>query len=169
MTVVVPRRPISSAAAPSHDGHAAVISAAPASADHPPTGGKIRVLLADDQPILLEGLVRLLHEQPDMEVVGTAVEGRTALEVAFQTRPDVAVLDVSMPDVSGVEVTRRLAAALPGTRVIGLSIREEEDVALAMRTAGAAAYLSKSGSPEALIAAIRGQPRSLAKDYCHDS
>jgi len=167
VTVVVPRRRLIAAVAePSRDGHVPAGSAA--SADHPPADGRIRVLLADDQPILLEGLARLLREQPDMEVVGTAGEGRTALELAFQKRPDVAVLDVSMPDLGGIEVTRRLAAALPGTRVIGLSMHEEEDVALAMRAAGAAAYLPKSGSPEALLAAIRGHPRPLQKDRCHD-
>ena len=107
--------------------------------------------------LLCEGLARLLARAARH---GSGGHGRATavrrVELAFRTRPDVAVLDVSMPDLSGIEVTRRLTAALPGMRVIGLSMHEEEDVALAMRAAGAAAYLTKGGSPDELIAAIRG-------------
>jgi len=159
VTILAPRR---------HPQLSAVDSAQPTVSAHPPRGNRIRVLLADDQRIVREGLARLLREQADIEVVGVAGDGRTAVELAFQTRPDVVVLDVSMPDLDGIEVTRRLAAAMPGIRVIGLSVHEEEDVALAMRAAGATAYLTKGGSPQQLIAAIRGHPRPPHKDHAHD-
>jgi signal transduction histidine kinase len=118
--------------------------------------GKIRVLLADDHQVLREGLTRLLREQPDLELVGQAEDGRKAVELALRTRPDVVVMDVTMPVLSGIEATRRIVAALPGVRVIGLSMHEEEEMANAMLEAGAAAYLRKGGSSGPLIATIRG-------------
>ena len=117
---------------------------------------EIRVLLADDHEVLREGLTRLLREQPDLELVGQAEDGRKAVELALRTRPDVVVMDVTMPVLSGIEATRRIVAALPGVRVIGLSMHEEEDMANAMLEAGAAAYLRKGGSSGPLIATIRG-------------
>ncbi len=119
---------------------------------------KTRVLLADDHRVLREGLARLFREQPDLELVAEAADGRQAVELALRTEPDVVVMDVSMPVLSGIEATRRLVAALPGVRVIALSMHEKEDMAGDMFEAGAVAYLPKGGSAEPLIAAIRGVP-----------
>jgi DNA-binding NarL/FixJ family response regulator len=169
VTVSVSRRlpDLSAAEVPEAQGLPAD-SAEPAAADQPPPGRRIRVLLADDEQSVRDGLSHLLREQADIELVGVAGNGRTALELAFQKRPDVVVLDVTMPDLGGVEVTRRLTAVLPGIRVIGLSVHEEEDAALTMRAAGASAYLTKNGSPEALLAAIRGRARPPHEDHYYD-
>ena len=118
-------------------------------------GRRIRVVLADDHPVLREGLVRLLREQPDIEVVGEAGDGETAVRLARQLRPDVVVVDVSMPRVDGVEATRRLKAEQPALRIVALSMHEDAETEQSMREAGAADYLVKSGPPERLVAAIR--------------
>lgn len=115
----------------------------------------IRVLLADDSEVVRSGLAHLLGMQPDIEVVGQAADGLEAVQLAAQQRPDVVVMDVSMPYLSGVQVTRRLRQTLPEIRVIGLSMHVEEDVGLAMAAAGAVAYVAKASSPRTLLAAIR--------------
>jgi signal transduction histidine kinase/ActR/RegA family two-component response regulator len=147
---------------PSGKVRAAGKSAAPRSAQTPepaqpaPAGDrKIRVLLADDHKVLREGLAYLLREQPDLEVVGEAENGRRAVELALQTRPDVVVMDMVMPHMNGIEATRRIVAAMPGVRVIGLSMHDDENMASAMLQAGAVTYLSKGGSSGPLIDAIR--------------
>jgi DNA-binding NarL/FixJ family response regulator len=119
------------------------------------TGGRLRVLLADDHPVMREGLVRLLREQPDIEVVGEAGDGEAAVRLALELRPDVLVVDVSMPRVDGLEATRRLRAARQALRIVALSMHEDAEVERAMREAGADDYLVKSGPPERLVAAIR--------------
>ena len=121
-----------------------------------PPAGKIRVLIADDQRILRAGLARLLQDQPDIEVVGEAVDGQAAVDLTRDIQPDVVIMDITMPKMNGIEATRRIAAESPKVRVIGLSFHEEEDVAAAMKKAGAAAYLTKGGPTDDLIAAIRG-------------
>jgi len=118
-------------------------------------GRKIRVLLADDHQLLREGLVGLLAGESDIEVVGEAGDGQTAVELAHRLTPDVVIMDVSMPRLNGVEATRRILAERPGVRVIGLSMHEEAGMAATMRRAGAAAYLTKGGPAEDLVAAIR--------------
>ncbi|HEX7008483.1 MAG TPA: PAS domain S-box protein [Phycisphaeraceae bacterium] len=119
----------------------------------------IRVLLADDHKILREGLAGLLREQPDIDIVGQASDGLMVLDLAQRTEPDVIVMDVSMPRLSGVEATRRLIARMPHLRIVGLSMHDSADMAAAMRNAGAAAYLTKGGPFENLLAAIRGEPQ----------
>jgi signal transduction histidine kinase len=136
-------------------GARALPSEGPAGGATSGTGGRLRVLLADDHPVMREGLVRLLREQPDIEVVGEAGDGEAAVRLAHQLRPDVLVVDVSMPRVDGLEATRRLSAALPALRIVALSMHEDAEVERAMREAGAADYLVKSGPPERLVAAIR--------------
>ena len=116
---------------------------------------KIRVLLADDHEILREGLATLLEEEPDIEVIGGAADGQMAVEMALRTKPNVVVMDVTMPLMNGVEATRRITRALPDVRVIGLSMHDEQDMAAAMLEAGATDYLPKGDSSEALIDAIR--------------
>ncbi len=115
----------------------------------------IRVVLADDHRILREGLASLLIEEPDLQVVGQAGDGLEAIELVRSTRPDVVLMDVTMPRLDGIEATRRITAEMPGIAVIGLSMHEEDDMADAMRSAGATAYLSKGGPADTLIAAIR--------------
>lgn len=116
---------------------------------------KIRVLLADDHRMMLEGLTRLLKGEADIEIVGEAQDGLKAMEEALRIRPDVVVMDANMPELNGIEATRRIRAKAPEVRVIGLSMYQTEDRAEAMREAGAEAYLSKDGPSHALIEAIR--------------
>ena len=118
---------------------------------------KIRVLLVDDHAVLRAGMASLLNEEPDIEVVGEAWDGQMAVELAVELQPDVILMDVTMPRLNGIEATRRIVARLPQTWIIGLSMHDQESMALAMRTAGAKAYLSKDGRCETLIAAIRAQ------------
>jgi PAS domain S-box-containing protein len=122
-----------------------------------PTGGstsRIRVLLVDDHPILRRGLADLFDERPEIDLVAEASDGQEAVETALRLRPDVVLMDVTMPRMDGVEATRRITAALPAVSVIGLSMHEGEDMARAMRDAGARAYLSKSEAAETLVSTI---------------
>ncbi|MEW6753556.1 MAG: response regulator [Candidatus Latescibacterota bacterium] len=117
---------------------------------------RLRVLLADDHVVMRQGLSLLLAMEGDVEVVAEASTGREALDKARQLRPDVVLMDFSMPEMDGVEATRLIHAELPDIRIIGLSMYGEGDLADAMQQAGAATYLTKSGRTEALLAAIRG-------------
>lgn len=120
-----------------------------------PAESKIRVLLADDHRIMREGLRSIIQGQADLEVVAEAADGRTAVEAARETRPDVVVMDVNMPTMNGLEATRQIKADLPEVEVIGLSVHDDEHMAAMMREAGASAYLSKGGAFETLCATIR--------------
>ncbi len=121
----------------------------------PPDRGRVRVLLVDDHRMFRDGLAWMLRMQPDLEVIGEAADGVAAIELARRLQPDVVVMDVALPQVNGIDATRHIVAELGATCVIGLSMYEEVDTAAAMQRAGAAAYLTKNGPPEALIAAIR--------------
>jgi DNA-binding NarL/FixJ family response regulator len=113
------------------------------------------VLLADDHVVMRHGLSTLLADEPDIEVVGEASDGREAVELARRLRPDVILMDLSMPVMNGVEATRVISRELPAVRVIGLSMYEEADRAKAIREAGASDYVVKSDPPATLLAAIR--------------
>lgn len=119
----------------------------------------IRVLLADDHKILRDGLANLLREQPDLRLVGEVGDGQAALDKSRELRPDVVVMDITMPRMTGIEATRIISRELPEVRVIGLSMHEHEDMAVAMQNAGAVAYLTKDGDVEALVRAIREAAR----------
>lgn len=121
---------------------------------------RTRVVLADDHAIVRQGLAGLLRDQGSIEVVGEAADGRQAVEIALETRPDVVLMDVTMPGLNGIEATRRILNALPAVRVIGLSMHEEADMATAMRKAGAVAYLRKDTDTDVLVSAIHAQPPS---------
>lgn len=122
---------------------------------------RIRVLVVDDHLVVRQGFVRLLKEEPDIEVVGEASDGRTAVALTRQLVPDVVTIDIDLPGMNGIEATQCIHAACPTVRVIGLSVHEESAQVIAMREAGAVAYLAKSGSVDALLAAIRdrGEPQ----------
>jgi signal transduction histidine kinase len=122
-----------------------------------PAGRELLVLIADDHPVVREGLVTLLHREPGIRVVAQAADGEEAVRMARALKPDVAVLDVSMPRMTGLEAARRILNDLPRTRIIGLSMHHDADMGRAMREAGAAAYLSKDRAAEDLAALIRGE------------
>jgi len=140
---------------PALDGPVAVQrGAAPLPQVASPSRGGLRVLLADDHPVVRKGVADMLREQPEIEAVFEARDGLEAVDLALQTRPNVVVLDISMPRLSGVEAARQIRAQLPEARIIGLSMHEEADMAEAMYEAGAAVYLRKDVASEALVAAI---------------
>ena len=116
---------------------------------------RVRVLIVDDHRIVREGLAGLLRTHPDMEVVGQAENGRMAVEMALRLQPDAIVMDVTMPIMDGIDATRSIVRESPNVRIIGLSMHEERDMADAMIKAGATAYMTKGGPPEALLAALR--------------
>ena len=115
----------------------------------------MRVLIVDDQEFIRRGIRVVLADAPEIEVCGEAKDGVDAIEKALQLLPDVVLMDISMPEMTGIEATRMILAERPAVRVIGLSMFEENEQAKAMREAGAVAYLTKSGASEAVIAAIR--------------
>jgi DNA-binding NarL/FixJ family response regulator len=116
--------------------------------------GILRVVIADDHPFYRQGLARLLS-QSGVEVVGQASNGPAAIELVEQTAPDVAVIDLNMPGMSGVEVTRRLNERMPASRVLVVSVSaQEEDVTEAI-LAGASGYVLKDGPVEEVVAGIR--------------
>ena len=114
----------------------------------------IRVLFADDHKVMRQGLISMIAEQPGVQVAGEAASGEEALVLARQLRPDVIIMDVSMPGMGGVEATRRIRAEMPDIRVVGLSMLEGEDITRKMRQAGADGFVSKSESTSELLKAI---------------
>jgi len=114
----------------------------------------IRILLAEDHKILRQGLRSLLEQQPDMEVVAEAGDGREALTLVQETSPNIVVMDVVMPDLNGVEATRQIIARAPGVRVLALSMFSDRRFITGMLSAGASGYLLKDSALEELIQAI---------------
>jgi signal transduction histidine kinase/ActR/RegA family two-component response regulator len=130
-------------------------AALPRGPAHPSHGDRCRILVADDHAIFREGLINLLFQDPDLEVIGEAADGEEAVELALRLRPDILLVDVTMPKMSGIEVTARLSRELPEMKIVGLSMHEQRDMSRAMCNAGAAAYVTKGGSSEALLALLR--------------
>ena len=118
-------------------------------------GGRLRILLADDHTILRQGLASLLANEPDMETVAEASTGAEAIELTRLLQPDVILMDASMPEMNGLEATRRIVAQFPHTLVIGLSMYDSEDMSKAMQSAGASAYVTKEKASEELCSVIR--------------
>jgi two-component system, NarL family, response regulator NreC len=116
---------------------------------------KIRILLADDHTIVRQGFRLILSSQPDMEIVGEAGNGREAVELAASLTPDVAVMDVAMPELNGIEATRRIAASSPKTRVLALSMHKDSVYVREILRAGARGYLLKDSIDTDLLAAVR--------------
>lgn len=122
----------------------------------------ISVLLVDDHQLVRAGLAALLATAEDLQVVGQAADGRQALEVAAEQRPDVVLMDLSMPVLDGVQATRQLLADLPGTHVVILtSFSDRERVGEAL-AAGAVGYLLKDCDPRDLLAAVRSAAQGHA-------
>jgi len=119
---------------------------------------KIRLLLADDHQVILDSLERMFLSEPDLEVVGKAIDGQGAVELARALRPDVALIDERMPILSGVEATRQITTELPHIRVIGFSANDDPSWIDNMAAAGAEQCISKGSDPDNLIAAIRARP-----------
>ena len=115
----------------------------------------IRILLADDHAVLRESLAVVLRGSGDCLVVGEAADGVNAIEQARALRPDVAVVDISMPRLSGFEVVRRITTELPRTRVLVLTMHEEEEYVLQMIRAGASGFLLKQAPTAELLGAVR--------------
>src|SRR6266446_5847616 len=116
---------------------------------------RTRILLADDHAVVRQGFKMLLGAQPDMEIVGEASNGREAAELAEALRPDIVVMDVAMPELNGIEATRRLAASAPHTRVIALSMHKDSVYVREILRAGARGYLLKDAPAGDLLLAVR--------------
>lgn len=119
----------------------------------------IRILLVDDQALFRQGLRAILGLQPDFVVVGEAADGEQALRLAGTLKPEVILMDVRMPVLDGVEATRRLHTAQPGSRVIMLTTFDDDEYVFEALRNGAAGYLLKDTSPEKLFEAVRATAR----------
>lgn len=115
----------------------------------------IRVLIADDHKVVLEGLQGLLELEDDIEVVGGALNGTEAVQLAQQLRPEIVIMDVAMPGINGIIATEQIRRELDGTNVIGLTVHNSNQIASDMVRAGASGYVVKNASVEEVIHAIR--------------
>ena len=115
----------------------------------------IQILIADDHGVIRAGLRALLENIPDITVVGEASDGGEALAKAVELKPDLVLMDISMPTMGGIEATRQLSQRQPGTRILILTVHEDEGLLKEVVRAGAAGYLVKRAAQEDLIHAIR--------------
>jgi DNA-binding NarL/FixJ family response regulator len=115
----------------------------------------IRVLVADDHPVVRAGVRELLVEEADIAVVGEARDGREAVALALAERPDVVVMDVAMPVLSGLDATRRICASTPDVRVLVLTAHQGDPYLYELLGAGASGYLLKTGDGQAIVRAVR--------------
>lgn len=120
---------------------------------------RIRLLVADDHPVVRAGLRTLLRAQPDMEVVGEAEDGETAIERAIELVPDIVVMDITMGDVSGIRATREIRQQLPQVKVLVLTMHDNEEYLRQMLEAGATGYVLKQAVDSELSVAIRAVQR----------
>ena len=114
----------------------------------------LRILLADDHTVVRQGLRRVLEARPEWQVVAEAGDGREAVRLAEETRPDVAILDVAMPLLNGIEAVRQIARKVPATRTLVLSMHADEAYVTQMLRAGAAGYLLKDSADVDLLQAV---------------
>ncbi len=115
----------------------------------------IRVLISDDHKIVRDGIKALIEKEADMGVIAEADNGRTTVQLVQKLRPDIVIMDVTMPDMNGIDATRKIVEKTPGVRVIGLSMHSESRYILGMLDAGASGYLLKDCAFEELVTAIR--------------
>src|SRR4051794_40825749 len=118
-------------------------------------GQTIRILLADDHQVIRQGLASLLRSEADMEIVGEADDGRKAMQMAGELSPDVVVMDISMPNLNGIEPPRQIAALPGGTRVVALSAHGDQRFVSKMFSVGASGYVLKDGAFDELALALR--------------
>ncbi len=114
----------------------------------------IRLMLVDDHDVVRAGLKSFLQTQANFEVVGEAGEGGLAVQVAMQTKPDVILMDITMPNVDGLEATRRLRVLCPNCLVLALTVHDDKQYFMEMLSAGASGYITKQAAPDELISAI---------------
>ncbi len=124
-----------------------------------PSAKPIRILLADDHSVVRQGFRMILAKQPDLEVIGEAANGREAVEMAQQLVPDVAVVDIAMPEMNGVEATRRIRQNVPECQVLVLSMYKDAPYVRETLRAGAKGYLLKDSIDEDLVKAVRAVAR----------
>lgn len=124
---------------------------------------KLKILIADDHALLRDGLKALVNEQPDMEVVGEAENGRIALEQAKKLQPDIVLMDISMPELNGAQATRQLKRISPTMKVLALTAHEDNSYFRHMLEAGASGFLLKRAAADQLIDAIH----IVARDGCY--
>ncbi|MFO7631033.1 MAG: response regulator transcription factor [Caldilinea sp.] len=115
----------------------------------------LRLLLVDDHPIVRSGLRMLFQSEPDMQVVGEVDSGAEAIAAVHTLHPDVVIMDVAMPGMSGIEATQRIKAVSPEIAVLALTMHEDEQYFFAMLHAGASGYIPKRAAPDDLVSAIR--------------
>jgi len=115
----------------------------------------VRVLVADDHEVVRDGVRALIERQPDLEVCGLAATGREAVDLAQKTRPDVVVLDMTMPELDGLDAIRQIKKALPETEVVVFSAHPSEDILEDVFDAGAKSYIEKTEASRDLVTAIR--------------
>jgi DNA-binding NarL/FixJ family response regulator len=120
---------------------------------------RIRILLADDHTVVRDGLRSLLEREPDMEVVAEAADGRECLQMALQHAPQVAIIDVAMPVMNGIEAVRRIVAEAPETAVLMLSMHQDESYVLGALRAGAKGYLLKDSPRSDVLDGVRSVAR----------
>src|SRR5260370_42673361 len=116
---------------------------------------RLRILLADDHGLVRRGARAVLHSQPGWRVIGEAANGREAVEKAIKLKPDVAVVDIGMPELDGGEVTRQIRKAVPDTKVPVLTMHESDQMVQRALDAGALGYVLKSDLTENLVRAVR--------------
>ena len=115
----------------------------------------IRVLVADDHPLFRDGLIALLHDEPDTELTGTAATGTEAVDLARETQPDVVVMDLQMPGLNGIEATRRIVGDSPHIAVLVLTMFDDDDSIFSALRAGARGYLLKGADREQIRCGIQ--------------
>lgn len=128
---------------------------------------EIRILLVDDHEMVRTGLSILLENQADIAIVGQASNGQEALEMAQSIQPDVIVMDITLPDISGIEVTRMIKKVKPEIAIVALTIHDDEQYFFEMLQAGADGYIPKRAAPDDLIKAIRAA--SIGEIYIYPS
>ena len=116
--------------------------------------GPIRIMITDDHALVRDGLQSMLDDEPGLEVVGEAANGREALELCRSLRPDLVLMDVRMPDMDGLEATRAIKGELPSTSVLMVTMHENPDYLMEALSAGAAGYVLKGASGDILVDAI---------------
>ncbi|HEU5180379.1 MAG TPA: response regulator transcription factor, partial [Candidatus Polarisedimenticolia bacterium] len=114
----------------------------------------LRILIADDHEVVRKGVRAMLEAHPDWQVLGEAIDGREAVEIASQTHPDVVILDIGMPGLNGLDAARQVHKVSPDSRILILTMHESEQIVQAVIDSGAMGYVLKSDAGRDLVAAI---------------